>query len=173
MTWFIILIETLFFTIPLIIVKEIRDKKVIALLYVCILLSSVISGLILDKSIFKYFLLTLLIFISLKYICKCKNSSHYDIYIIIMEMLLKTAVEYCCAMTFFNLVSYNIFVILMEIISIIVIFLLSKYIYKFYNITIKKWKGRHKFYFRYILLLLLNTSIIFIIYNLILIQGGA
>lgn len=168
---FILAIETLFFTLPLIIIKEIKDKVLIAIFYVSVLISSIVSDLTLNHSIFKYFLLAFLMHLSLRIVCD--KVRFYDLFIIIMEMILKTIIEYICYLLIYNFVDYNIFVVAMEIISILIVFLLAKYFKKFYKNTNKKWKGRHKFYFRYILLILLNSYIIFLIYNLILIRGGA
>lgn len=168
---FVLVIETLFFTIPLIKIKEVSSKKRILVIYVSIFIISVICDILLDKSIFKYLLLAFLIFISLKIIIK--NTNYYDFFMIIIEMILKTIIEYLCMISFYRICTYNVFVILMEFVSLILIIFLNNFINKFYKITFKKWNGRHKFYFRYILLILFNSFIIFVIYNLILIRGGA
>lgn len=168
---FILIIETLFFIIPLIKIKEIKSKKKVLAIYFSIFIISIICDILLDKSIFKYLFLALLIFVSLKIIVK--DTVYYDFFMIIIEMVLKTVIEYLCVICFYKIFSYNVFVILMELISLTLIILLNNFINKFYKITFKRWNGRHKFYFRYILLILFNSFIIFVIYNLILIRGGA
>jgi hypothetical protein len=163
------LVETIFFIFPLIIIKEIKSKKVIAILYLSIVLISLSTGTLLQGSIFKYVLFPILIFIYLKYFVK--ETNFYDFFIIVIEQILKTLIEFACYLLFFNKVDYIWFVIIMEALSIFIIFLFGKFTLNFYKKTIKKCNGDKKFYYRYILLILFNSLILFTIYNLILMKG--
>lgn len=160
--------ESIFLLIPLINIKKIKSKKKILLLVFGIFISIILSSILFKKSIFKYLLMPSLIFTTLKSLEK--NTCYYDFFIIVLELLLKIIIEFICYLIFFNLVNYIWFVIIMETICLIIILLLNKFIPKIYNVTFKKWKGRKRFYFRYILLILFNSFIFFLIYNLLLIR---
>jgi len=164
----ITLVESIFFISPLIIIKEIKSKKIILMLYLSIILISFSISSILGNSIFKYIAFPILIYIYLRFLIK--ETSFYDFFVIIIEQILKTIIEYLCYITFFNSVDYIYFVIIMEIISLLIIFLFSKFTLKFYKETIKKCNGDKKFYYRYVLIMLVNSLILFTIYNLILMK---
>lgn len=87
----ITLVESIFFISPLIIIKEIKSKKIILMLYLSIILISFSISSILGNSIFKYIAFPILIYIYLRFLIK--ETSFYDFFVIIIEQILKTIIE--------------------------------------------------------------------------------
>lgn len=169
LTIFILFIEALFFYIPLKEIKEIKNKKDKIKLYLLILFSNIISTLIFNTSIFRYILCFIIIYIFMKIlkINNYKENTVYDFFIIPTLFLLKMIVEYIIFFAIFDLVNYTVFVIVLEIFSILFALILKSKLKKIYNKIRKSWNGTNKFYCRYLSLIIFNTIIIFLIYNLI------
>lgn len=164
----ITLVEALFLLIPLIKVKDIKSKNKILILYLGIFISIIVGSLLLDRSIFKYFAMPLLIFCIMKILIK--DTMFHDFFFVMTEFLFKIILEYICYLIFFNWLDYIYFVIIMEIICLVSVVILNKFISKIYNNIFNKWNSRHKFYIRYILLIIFNCFILFLIYNLLIMK---
>lgn len=163
----VLLVEALFFYIPLKDIKKIKDFKNKFKLYIGIFLSNIISTLIFGTSIFRYILYILLIFILLKFINK--KTRMYDFFIISFLLGFKLLIEFILAMIFYsNLLNlYFIFLFIMEMLCIISAILIKNFLNQIYIFIIKHWNYNKKFYLRYSMLILFNSLILFFIYNLI------
>lgn len=166
-TIFILLIEALFFYIPLKEIKDIKTRKDKIKLYIGIFLANIISTLIFNTSIFKYILYPILIFFTLKFVDK--NSKVYDFFFISFLMAFKFLIEFLIAMIFYNNLAnlYTIFVIIMEFLCIFSIILVKNILKNIYKKIIFYWNYNKKFYIRYSMLIAFNSFILFLIYNLI------
>ena len=163
---FILLVEALFFYIPLKKIKEITNKKDKINLYLGIFISNIISTLIFKSSIFRYILYFILIYILLKIINH--KTRLYDFFIISFLLGYKLLIEFILAILFYNniLNLYVFFVIIMQIICVIFSIIITKKLKLIYNKIIKFWDCNKKFYLRYFMLISFNSIILFFIYNL-------
>lgn len=169
LTIFILLIEALFFYIPLKEIKDIKTRKDKIKLYLLILLSNIISTMVFGTSIFRYILCFIIIYFFIK-ILKLnyyKENTLYDFFIIPTLFLLKMIIEYIVFFAIFNLVNYTVFVIVLETFCILFAFIFKNKLKIIYNKIKESWNGTKKFYYRYLFLIVFNTIIIFLIYNLI------
>lgn len=164
LTIFILLIEAYFFYIPLKEIKDIKTRKNKVKIYIGIFLANIISTLIFGNSIFKYILYPLTVTIVLKLLKL--NAKFYDFFLFSIEMFIKTIIEYIIYLILFNCLNYFYFVIILEFISIITIFLLKDKIKYLYNKIQNLLESRFNFYCRYLLLILFNLLIIVLLYNL-------
>lgn len=165
LTIFILLIEALFFYIPLKEIKDVKTRKDKIKLYIGIFFSNIFSTLISGNSIFKYILYPLIVTIILKLLKL--NAKFYDFFLFSIEMFIKTIIEYIIFLILFYYLDYFYFVIILETISIITIFLLKVKIKYLYNRIQNLLESRFNFYCRYSLLILFNLLIIILLYNLI------
>lgn len=161
----VMIIEVLFMSIPLLKIKDINFLKDKIKLFVLIFLSNIISTLFFNSLIFRYILYAILIFLSLKIVSKCIKFS--DLFIIVIQMIIKTFLDFIIYFMFFNNLEYFYFLLILEIFTILSIHPTKNFIFNIYNNTFTMWNGNLKFYFRYLLLVLSNTLIIFLIYNLL------
>ena len=161
----VMIIEVLFISVPLMKIKEIYALKDKIKLFVLIFLSNIISTLFSNSSIFRYILYIFLILLSLKIVSK--NIKFRDLFIIVIEMIIKTLLDFIIYLMYFNNLQYFYFLLILEFFTILSIYPSTNFIFNIYNNIFKMWNGNLKFYFRYLLLVLSNTLIIFLIYNLL------
>ena len=158
-------IEVLFLAFPLYKIKEIVHLKEKIKLFCLIFISNIISTLLLNSSVFRYILYIVLIYLSLKLI-KIKTK-YYDLFVIIILLLFKILLDSLVYILLFNSLKYSVFLIILEIFTLLNIYPVTNIIKVIYNNMFELWNNRQKFYFRYILLILFNSLIILIIYNLL------
>ena len=164
----VLLVEALFFYIPLKEIKQVKDFKNKIKLYAGIFLSNIISTLIFGASIFRYMLPFLIIYLIIRNLNKnnkTKNTA-YDFFIIPLLFFIKMIIEYITFFFIFKLVNYIIFVIILEIFSILFVVLFKNLYIKVYNIIKDMWNNSSKFYCRYSILIIFNILILFLLYNL-------
>lgn len=165
----ILIIETYFFYIPLKEIKEIQNKKDKVILFIGIFLANILSTLIFNKSIFRYILCFIIIYIFIKMfkLDYIKNNTFYDFFVIPTLFLLKMILEFIIYLIFFKFVNYIFFVIVLETTCICFINIFKKYYKKIYKLIQENWNNEKRFYCRYSILIAFNTIIMFLIYNLI------
>lgn len=162
---FVLLVEALFFYIPLNEIKEIKNKHTKIKLYIGILFANILSTLIFNNLIFKYILYPIIVTLVLK-ILKL-NAKFYDFFLFSLEMLIKTFIEFILYLLLFYNLNYFCFVVILEFISIFIICLLKNKIKYLYTKIVKLLDSRFNFYCRYILLIIFNILILSLLYNLI------
>lgn len=163
----ILLVEAFYFYLPLCEIKQVYKKKYKHILYFGILLINIISVLIFKSSIFRYVFNIVLLYILLKFITK--EIHLFDLFFIIFVIGFKLLMEFIIVFPFIKFIDnyYILIISFMEILSIIIIKLLKKFIKKLYNKITIDWNGRIRFYIRYLFIIISNFIIIFIIFNLI------
>lgn len=162
---FILLVEALYFYIPLKEIKEIKSNKNKLLLYFGILSSNIISVLIFGSSIFRYILLFLFHFIIISLIQK--KMKFLDFYICPILFFIKIIIEFVIFLLLFNKIDYILFTFILEIISILSTVIFNKKYINLYKIIDNKWSSANKFYARYMILITFVSLILFLLFNLI------
>ena len=168
-----ILFEGLFFYIAIKAMK--KDKISIIrniLLYLGIIFSNLISGIILSASIFRYLLFATLFFGLLKLIYK---SRFYDFLILNLVFLFKGTVELILFVIFINSIDEITYLYNFLFSGFIMIFpiLLNKIISIFYIKLTKLWDNIYSFYVRYILCFLTTLAMLFYFYRTVQFMRGA
>lgn len=100
------------------------------------------------NAIYIYLLSILLMLYSIKYIVRI-NITIYDMFFLFIIMLIKIVIEGICCFLFFNYVNTFIFIMIIDFIKLLFIFLFRKRLNIFYNYMKLKWKNNN-FYIRYI-----------------------
>lgn len=150
-----------------IILKEfdIIGKKKKIILFTSILAMIILSGIILNASIFRYLFLPISFFIIIK-LLNNKNSVSYSV-IIVTSFLIKLIVEYLTILIFKDFLNFMYINIIFEVLLFLIAIVISKFMKNIKNLVFKLWNGSKKFYFRYLFLIVTNIFILFTIYNLI------
>lgn len=146
--------------------KKLDTNKNKLILYLGILLADIVSELIFKQGIFRFILYFIIIFFTLVLIKK-KKIKFYDFFIAPIFLFIKAIIEYLLYLSIFDILKYEYFVIILEAVSILFVVLFNNVFINIYKKIKKLWTGKNKFYFRYTILIIFNTSILFILYNLI------
>ena len=119
------------------------------------------------NTLYAYLIFVLLALYGLKYIVKIKTS-FYDMFIIVIMLMLKILIETLIYLIFINFIKNNHFIVtlLMDIIKIGILFLLKNRLNTFY-IKLKKLWQNNNFYLRYIFTCLMYIYVIITIILLI------
>ena len=160
----ILLLETLYCYI---ILKEfdILGKKNKIILFVSILAIIMLSGIVLNGSIFRYLFLPISFFIVIK-LLNNRNSISFSC-IILIALFIKYLIEFISVILLINNLDIYTISFIFEFISITFSLLFAKYVKNIKKIILKLWNSSKKFYIRYIFLICINIFILFIIHNLI------
>lgn len=164
----VLLVEALYFYIPLKEIKHINFKRDKFKLYIGIFLSNIISTILFNNQIFRYTTYPILIYITIKIINK--ESRVYDFFIISFLMGFKFVLEFLISIMLINKLDMLVIIFIFELTNILSVIILKNIIIKIYKLLCNKWNGYNTFYLRYILLIIFNLLIFFIIYNLIIIK---
>lgn len=161
----IVLIENLFFFIGIKGCKPIQGAYKNLLLYLGIISIQVLSY-PLTLNIFRYIFAIIGFQILMMLIYK-DNCKVYDIFMISFFMLEKLAMEYLIFGILLHGKVTNISMILVFTLLIVIQFILTSIHCNLYNLMVRLWNDANKFYYRYIMIIMMNGFIIFIIHNLI------
>ena len=153
----------LYFLLKQTIIIKSKKQKILLICGICF--SIMCSGAIFESTIFKYLLLTLFLYLSLKLVDR--HTSISVLFTITFILLYKFIIEILTVFSLYEILDVNIIIIIFEILLLICSIIFSKIINKLnYKISLL-WNGIKKFYIRYLFLIVYNIFILFTIYNLI------
>ena len=133
---FIILVEALYFYIPINKNKNNKNNKEKIILYLNLIFSDIVSFAIFKNSIFRYVLYFLGIYLStFAFDKKIKNKNRLlDFFVAPILFFIKAIIEYITYLCVFNFVNYTIFVLIIETLCILFSLFFKN---KIFNIYVK------------------------------------
>lgn len=163
----VILIEALYFYIPIIKIKKYKRKRI--WVYLVLIIAERLSYFIFKDSVFRYLFYFSFIYLSIFAFEKDKQNKNklFDFFIVPILFFIKAIIEYITYLIFFKYVNYISFVLILETLCILFVLLLKR---KFLNIYLKikeNWNSNKEFYCRFLFLIIFNSFILFLIFNLI------
>lgn len=144
---------------------NINDKIKRIILFISIGFIIVLSGIILNSSIFRYIFLPIAFWTIIKILNK-ENRIAYSITIVLI-LFIKFMIEFVTVIIFMNKIDIMYISIIFEVFSVIFAIFIKKYIKIINKKLLKLWDGSKNFYIRYSFLIVINIFILFTIYNLI------
>lgn len=160
-----ILIENLFFYIGIKNCKPLQGTRSNILLYLGILLIVYLTAPI-SLNVFR-FVISIVLFQFLLMLIYRKTYRIYDVFLIVFNMLIKLIIEYFIFGLAFNGTANTISVCIVFSLMNILQTCLKPMYFSLYKLMKVVWSDKNKFYYRYILLIMTNGLMLFVIYSII------
>lgn len=166
---FIIFIEALYFYIPINKIKQNKNNKEKIILYLNLIFSDIVSFITFKNSIFRYVMYFMGIYFSTFAFNKDTGNKNklLDFFIAPILFFIKAIIEYIIYLCIFKFVNYTVFVLILELLCILFAICFKNKIFNIYIKFKNRWNDDKEFYSRYLILLIFNVFVIFLIYNLI------
>lgn len=163
----VILVETLYFYIPIMEIKKYKNNKI--WVYCVLIIAERLSYFIFKDSIFRYLFYCSFIYLLIFAFEKDKENKNklFDFFIVPILFFVKAIIEYITYLIFFKYVNYIIFVSILETLCILFAILLKGKFFEIYLKIKENWNSNKEFYCRFLFLIIFNSFILFLIFNLI------